>query len=426
MAEHHSQTPAAVIRKSSGRRTTGAFVLAGLSGSHGVFHWFTESFLVMLPEVKATFGLSPVQVGSIMTIRQVASGVVTLPGGVLADMLHRYWGLVLAVCMAGFGVGGLVMGTSPVFPLLLVGMAIVSAASSLWHLPAMASLSQHFSHRRGTALAIHGIGGNIGEVAGPVATGFLLGILAWRGVLTIYAVAPLFLAFAVFWAFRDIGKTEEGEVLERTAREQVQLTRRVFKNTALWGINLAGGLRSMARIAFITFLPLYLKDELGLSSAGVGFYVGLLALVGVVATPAMGYLSDRLGRKLVLVPGLIFLATLSWLLVVFGDGAGLAVIIALLGLFLYSDQPILTAAALDIVGHDVATTTLGVLSFSRFALSAVSPLIAGFLYQAWGIDSTFQYVAVLFALAAVILMFTRLKPPHRALHDQHLGRHSHS
>ena len=113
-------------------------------------------------------------------------------------------------------------------------------------------------------------------------------------------------------------------------------------------------------------------------------------------------------------------------LVVFGDGAGLAVIIALLGLFLYSDQPLLTAAALDIVGHNVATSTLGVLSFSRFALSAVSPLIAGFLYQARGIDATFQYAAALFALAAVLLMFTRLKPLQRTLHDQNVRHHSHS
>ncbi len=408
-----------------GLRSSPTFILIGLTGSHGIFHWITQSFFVMLPEVRTAFGLSPVQVGAITALRQITSGIVTLPGGVLADMLHRHWGLVLAICMAGFGIGWLVMGVSPVFPLLLAGMVIVSVSASIWHLPAMASLSNLFADRRGAALSIHGVGANIGEVVGPVTTGLLLGIITWRGVLTIYTTVPIFFAFVVFWAFRDIGKTGESEVPNHTAREQIQLSGRVLRNPALWGVNLVAGLRGMANVAFITFLPLYLKDELGMSSARVGLYLGMLVLVGIVAAPALGYLSDRFGRKPVLVPGLLFLCTLSWLLVAAGDGLALGVIIVLLGFFLYSDQPILTAAALDIVGHNVATTTLGVLSFTRFILSGASPIIGGVLYQTYGIDATFQYVAALFALAAAILMAVRLRPPQRAPSDQDARGHGH-
>ena len=113
--------------------------------------------------------------------------------------------------------------------------------------------------------------------------------------------------------------------------------------------------------------------------------------------------SDRIGRKAVLVPGMLLLSILPILLVPYGHGIGLLVILALLGTFLFGDQPILTAAALDIVGEGVATTTLGVLSFSRFVLSAASPLIAGPLYEA-NLDYTFYYTAGLFALATLILM----------------------
>ena len=393
----------------SGLRRKASFILTGLSGGHGVFHWVNHSFLVMLPEVKATFGLGAVGVGGIAAVREMLSGLITLPGGIIADPLRRYWGLVLALCMAGFGLGWLVMGVSPVYGVLLLGMALVSISSSLWHLPAMASLSHHFSHRRGTALSFHGIGGNIGDVVGPAVTGFLLVVLSWRGILSIYSVAPLMLAFVVFWAFRDIGRTEGRDAPQADLGGQVQLAKQLLRDPALWGVMLVAGLRGMAFLAFFTFLTLYLDDEVGLSKGVRGLYFGLLVLVGVVSTPVMGYLSDRLGRKLVLVPGLLLLCALSLLLVPFGDGFTLPIIIAALGLFLFSDQPILTAAALDMVDESVATTTLGVLSFSRFVMSGASPLIAGGMSHAWGFDAIFYYAAALFALAAVVLTAVPLR-----------------
>ena len=396
-------------------RVTGGFIISGLSGGHGVFHWITQSFLVMLPEVQAAFRLSEVGVGAIAATREATSGVVSLPGGLIADALRRHWGLVLALCMGGFGLGWLLMGLSPAYPMLLLGMATVAMAASIWHLPAMASLSSRFSQRRGTALSFHGIGGNVGDVLGPVVTGFLLAYLSWRGILSIYAVAPVVLAFLVFWAFRDIGRSEDAESSPSGLESQIQLTRRLIRNPALWTIAFVTGIRGMAFVAFITFLPLYLDNDLGMSPQARGLHIGLLVLVGIVSTPVMGYLSDRLGRKLVLVPGLLMLCVLSVLLAAFGEGVTLAVLIALMGTFLYSDQPILTATALDIVGHGVATTTLGALSFSRFALSAASPLIAGVLYQNQGIDAIFYYVAALFALAAVALLILPTRTASRPL-----------
>jgi sugar phosphate permease len=424
-----AETPTSHVHTEERRNLRGAgpFILSGLSGGHSIFHWFTQSFLVMLPEVRETFALSAIQVGAITTTREVVAGMVALPGGVAVDLLRRHWGLVLAGAMAVFGLGWLVMGLSgqaPSYPVLLVGMGMVAAAASIWHLPAMAALSHHFAHRRGSALSFHGIGGNIGDVLGPALTGFLLGILAWQRILSIYAVVPLFLAFLVFWAFRDIGRAGAAPSGRPDLPGQMAQAQRLLKNPRLWGITLVGGLRGMAFVSFITFLPLYLEDELHLSQTSRGLHMALLVLVGIGATPIAGYLSDRLGRKIVLVPGLLGLCALTLLLVPFGQGVMLVVILGLLGLFLYSDQPILTAAALDIVGEGVAATTLGALSFFRFVLSAVSPIVGGVLY---GIqrDLAFYYVAGLFALATLLLLAVPLKTPQprRVGVGAHAGQH---
>jgi len=422
MAEAHTHHHDHAHEEAKGIRTTAQFILTGLSGGHAVFHWFSQSFFVMLPEVVATFGLSGLQVGAVAATREMVSGIIALPGGVVTDMLRRHWGSVLTACMALFGLGWLIMGIAPSYPILLVGMAIVAAAASMWHLPATAALSHRFSHHRASALSLHGVGGNIGDVLGPALTGVLLLTLSWRGILSIYAAVPLFLAFVVFWAFRNIGHFENDDSRPARFREQMANTRESFKeHPRLWGIMTVAGLRGMANVAFLPFLALYLglDEELGLGNASLGLHIALLVGVGVFATPVTGYISDRLGRKLVLIPGLIALSALTALLIPFGEGIGLIIILAFLGTFLFSDQPILTAAALDVVGEKVAASTLGVFSFSRFALAGASPLIAGQLFDAQGIEAVFLYISGIYLLATIVLLAVPLAPSQRAAGHHH-------
>jgi hypothetical protein len=52
---------------------------------------------------------------------------------------------------------------------------------------------------------------------------------------------------------------------------------------------------------------------------------------------------------------------------------------------------------------------LGVLSFTRFMMAAASPLVAGALYQAYGMKATLFFVAGLFAAAALVFSSADLK-----------------
>ncbi|MDH3604268.1 MAG: MFS transporter, partial [Candidatus Tectomicrobia bacterium] len=73
-----------------------------------------------------------------------------------------------------------------------------------------------------------------------------------------------------------------------------------------------------------------------------------------------------------------------------------------------------TAAALDVVGSRVTTTAIGFISFSRLALSAPSPVIAGWLYDPEAPQIVFYYIAALFALSAVVLVLLPLRQPGRS------------
>ena len=407
MAHHHG-SPFDHAEKDTPVRRTASFILAGLSGGHGIFHWFNQSFLVMLPDIQDAFGLSKVQVGAITATREIAGGLVMLPSGIILDILRPYWGVVLSLCMLAFGLGWILTGLSPIYPIILVGMVIVSVASSIWHLPAMGALSHHFEHRKGTALSFHGIGGSLGDFIGPLATGAILTVMSWRGIISIYAVVPLTLTFIVFWAFRDIGTKGVPRHRERGVGEQLQMTRQLMKSVTLWVVMFVAGLRGMAYLAVVTFLPIYMDESLEFGTIRVGFYIGMLVFIGILATPTLGYLSDRIGRKVVIVPSLLAMTAVSFLLAPYGEGWQFTTLIAALGLFLYSDQPILTAAALDMVDQESQGSMLGILSFERIALGGLSPIFAGLIYDHWGMDYVFYYAAGLLVASATLLMTVKL------------------
>ena len=386
----------------------GRTIVPGLAVGHTVFHWIVQSFVVALPEIQQAFNLNSVGVGGILSARELASGLVALPGGVVVDILRRYWGPLLALCLGASALGCLVMGVSPVYPLLLVGMAVVAISHSIWHLLASASLSHHFPHRRGMVLAVHGVGGSVGDVAGPVVTGALLAFLAWRDLMSMYAVAPLFLGAMAVWALRNIGSREDDEAVATS--ERIEATRRLLRSPVLWGLTLVRGFRGMALVALVTILPLYLDNDLQMSTTLRGFHIGLLIAVGLIAKPLAGLLSDRWGRKQVLAPGLVWSCLAALTLLAFDTGILLTGTIALLGLFLYPDQPILTAAVFDVIGSEVASTGLGVATCAGFLMAMFSPLIAGTLYETMGFQAFVYYIGALFAGAALVLVVLPISP----------------
>ena len=387
----------------SGRR----IIVPGVAVGHSMFHWILQSFVVALPEIQQAFGLSSVGVGGILSAREFASGLVALPGGVLVDILREYWGPLLALCLVACSVGCFVIGVSPVYPLLLIGMATVAISHSIWHLLAAASLSHYFPQRRGTVLSFHGVGGSVGDVAGPLVTGALLAFLTWRDILSVYAVVPLFLGAMAIWALRNIGSMEESEAVAGSQR--IEATRLLLGSPVLWGLTLVRGFRGMALVALVAILPLYLDNDLQMSTTLRGFHVGLLIAVGLIAKPVAGMLSDRFGRKQVLAPGLAWSCLIALALLAFDAGVLLTVTIGLLGLFLYPDQPILTAAVFDELGDEVASTGLGIVTFVAFLMAVFSPLIAGGLYETFGFQAVVYYIAALFAGAAVVVLLLPLR-----------------
>ena len=140
----------------------------------------------------------------------------------------------------------------------------------------------------------------------------------------------------------------------------------------------------------------------GLQNVSVGLYVAFAQLAGIGSQPLMGYLTDRYGHKAVLLPSLALMAVLLLLIPVAGGHLELAVVILLLGAFLFSLHAILVSAATGLAGERLQSTVVA-LVYSASFVGALAPTLAGILADAVGLKATFGFSSVLVVLAALAL-----------------------
>jgi MFS family permease len=242
------------------------------------------------------------------------------------------------------------------------------------------------------------MGATLGNTVSYLAAGFLLASFSWRG----FSESQLLVAIAaagLVWLYG--ARMFEGDEVPSKKPRPFQELKALARNPVILVMVLVRSFNQIARQVTITFLPIYLVEQLGLSDIELGIYLTPMAVSGLLAQPVMGVLSDRLGRKRVMVPGLVWTAAMALALVVFDTGIPFTATVAFLGLFLYPDQPVLTASVFDLVGPDVGSTALGIVSFAGGLMAAASPLVAGALYQASGFGTVATYAAALFAASAL-------------------------
>jgi MFS family permease len=402
-----------VVQAPVQRGRSRGFILGSLSLGHGASHLYDMGFPVFMPVITQSLGLSYIQVATLLSIRQVGGGLVSLGGGALVDTLKSKWGLILTGCMAGSAIAYALIGASVNFPLLVMAVILVSVPGALWHLPAAAAISQRFPDRRGFAIAMHGFGSNIGNVLGPLLAGALLTILYWRHVLFIYAAPSLVLAGLVWWSLKDVGK-EGGQEKSTPLSAQFAAGLRLLKNPIVLGLIFTATLRGIGLNALFHWAPFYLTDTetgLGMSHFRAGFHYSLLAGMGIVSAPVLGILSDKFGRKAVLVPGLALAAILSMLVVSTGDSVLLAVVLAGMGLGTFALHQIIQAAVLDVVGRGTEATAVGLIFGINGLIGAASPFLATWIINnAGGLSSIFYYSGILTGVSAVVMLFIPLRP----------------
>jgi MFS family permease len=376
---------------------------------HGLTHWYPATFYLLLPLIGAELGLSYSQIGLIMTCKYIASAVANVPGGVLVDTVGRK-GLLMGLSLFWIGFPYLLIGFTHSYVMLLACIALVGFGNSLWHPTAIPTLGRRYPERKGLVLSVHGMGGNVGDAVAPVVIGAALTVFTWREVVMLNVVPGLVVA-ALLFVFLGSMRLSSKRTEEKTQSFGAYLAglKNLFLSRSLVLLSTGSAFRTMTQSALLTFLPVYLANDMGYSPFWVGACLFALQAAGFAASPVAGHLSDRMGRKHILMTSMAASALVLAAMALSGGSPLFVALVAVLGFFLYATRPVIQAWMLEATPKDMGGSSIGVLFGAQAVGGALGPLLGGMVADRFGLAAAFYFLAATIVVANLFVIGVRTR-----------------
>jgi|TARA_B100000530_G_scaffold272791_1_gene185494 FSR family fosmidomycin resistance protein-like MFS transporter len=374
-------------------------LLVTILAGHGLKHMFNAAFFILLPGIKEGLSLTNSQIGFMSSTRQFAGGIANIPAGYVGDKYPQKVALILSLTIIVLGIFAFFLGISNTFFIALIFSGLFSVVISFYHPAAIASLSRNFADRRGFAVSLHGTGGSIGETAAPILVGALLKYtpLIWSSILQISIIPAIVFGILMYFLLKNIPQQQTSENL--TFTKFVSGVGGLFKNKKLLIVLLIAAGFAGGQGTMLTFLPIYMDENLGFSPFRYGVYITLANVGGIISQPIMGHLSDKYNRKLILAPSLTILG-MSYICLLTSNIVLFTIVIIIMGIFLFPMMAILVVSATDLVDSNIQGTTVALVFAAVTIFSSFIPSLAGILA-----DTDIRYA---FMLASGVGVFAGL------------------
>lgn len=353
----------------------------------------------VLPQFAGSFNVSMAAAGAVISVFALARLLGAPGAGLLVDKLGSrpvYLTGLLIVATATFFVA-----FAQAYWHILFLRFVAGFGSTMFTLSAQA-LIVRVTHPslRGRANALYATAFLLGNIFGPI-IGAAMSFLGYRVPFAVYGIGVA-LAAAVVWAFTH--KHHSGASLPQ-AKPPMKLqaawqvpTYKVLLTTAF-----SNGFVNMG--ARVAVLPLFAAAVFQHGAAASGLALTAFALGMAITLQFSGRLSDKHGRRPMILAGLavccvftaaLGLATSFWPLLLLSACAGVGS-----GLMAPSTQ----AALADIIGNDrSAGKVLSTFQMTQDAGQILAPIIVGWVAEAAGFAAAFGVCGVI-CLVALILFF---------------------
>jgi MFS family permease len=321
----------------------------------------------------------------------------------------------MALSLFWIGAPYLLMGFTHEYWTLLTCAALVGIGNNLWHPTAIPLLAQRFPERRGLAVSIHGMGGNVGDALAPLAAGALLALLTWREVVVINVIPGIVVALVLLLALgrMQTAVRPPGDVPQRTFADLLRDFRKLLGNRTLIALSASSVFRSMTHGGLLTFLPLFLATDLGYSPLWIGACMAALQVAGFAAAPIAGHLSDTMGRRQIVMSSMTMTAVIILFMIFAGNSTLFVFFIAFLGFFFFSIRAVLQAWLLDATPPNMGGSSIGVLFAIQAFGSGIGPFVCGLIADRYGLTATFYFLVATIIVANMFIFFAPVGEKHR-------------
>ena len=265
----------------------------------------------VLPLFALYLGAGPEAIGLAVGISTVTGIFFKLPAGALSDVIGRRRTMLAGLCF--FAVIPFAYFFIDSYAMLVVVRFLHGFATAIYGPVAMAVVADVAGERKGEMLSWFSSVAIIGTLAGAPIGGLIVSLMGGADGATdatfhtVYAIvavtglASLVLGFKVLLkeeTLSGVGFASRMEQFMSGIRE-VGSERRVVATSAMEGV------QNMTMGALEAFLPIYAVTVAGLSAFEAGLLWAVQVVVTMLAKPVMGKVSDRYGRRSLIVAGLL-------------------------------------------------------------------------------------------------------------------------
>ncbi|WP_019694122.1 MFS transporter [Pseudomonas fluorescens] len=372
------------------------FVSLFMDVSSELVHSLLPVFLV------TTLGASALTVGVIEGIAEATAMLVKVFSGAISDFIGRRKGLLLL----GYGMAAL---SKPLFP-LAHSVEVVFTARFLDRIgkgirgaPRDALVADVAPLEiRGACFGLRQSMDTVGALVGPaLAIVLMLWLTDIQQVLW-FAVIPA--AIAVALIVTGV-KEPEHAVGKHTFRSPIHWRVLHDFSSGYWWVVVVGGVFTLARFSE-AFLVLR-AQQTGLSAAWVPLVMVVMSGFYALSAYPAGWLSDRISRTKLLCLGMGLLVLADLVLAQSDSILTMMLGVTLWGLHMGFSQGILATLVADTAPDELKGTAFGIFNLISGVCLLIASVLAGWLWQTVGAQSTFITGAVLAALAMLLLLLRR-------------------
>ncbi len=361
----------------------------------------------ILPRIGEELGVETSLLGMLMTAYAVALALFALLTGPISDRVGRRRVLLVGSSMMSLALLFHALATD--FPSLLVLRALAGAAGGVLSGASVAFIGDYFpSDRRGWANGWIMSGLAAGQIlAIPLGT-LLAEHLGFRAPFLAFALTMMLTTFMVW---RVIPRLAPASDVGLSVRGALAGYVGLLRQPSVAAASAAFVFIFLSISLFVVYLPAWLETSLGFASASIAGLYFLGGVANVLAGPRAGRLSDRIGRKRVIIASSFgiavamlatpFLASALW--TVYG------LFFTLMALFASRASPF-QALLTELVASDQRgslmslTTAIGQVGFG------LGGAVAGVSYASYGFFAN-AVLAAVSALATAILVWRYLPEP---------------
>lgn len=362
----------------------------------------------MFPLLERDLGLTFTQLGIITFVLNMFSSALQPVVGYISDKKPMPYALPIGMMSAFIGLLMLVLAKQ--YWIILIAVLFLGFGSATFHPEGSRVSFMAAGKKRGLAQSIYQVGGNTGQALGPLISAFILDVYGQHGAAIVLLLTSIGIALLLKISRWYIRQLEEEKLSKKKKHILISSLPPLTKKQIIIALTLLLTIifaRSFYTTNITSFYVFYLMDHYDLTLKMGQVFIFIFMAFGVVGTFFGGSLSDRIGRKNVIILSVVVPMPLCLILPYMPIWIVPVLLILIGGLIMISFS-VTVVYAQELVPNKIGTMA-GLTTGLAFGMGAIGGVVIGMLLDNLGIDKTMKIISILPLLLIVAFFLPKDK-----------------